>query len=95
MSFQTDCINAYKLQDLWENGGNFTDLRVKMKTQDVFVHSVIIHARSDILNKLKTRDGEKEICFPVEFTDKSVLTSVKHIYSFEMLLEEMDIKTVQ
>ena len=95
MTFQTDCINAHKLQDLWENGGNFTDLRIKMKNQDVFVHSVIIHARSDILSKLKTRDDAKEICFPVDVTEKSVLTSVKHIYSFEILLEEMDIKTVQ
>ena len=59
------------------------------------VEPCVLLARSDILNKLKTRDGEKEICFPVEFTDKSVLTSVKHIYSFEMLSEEMDIKTVQ
>ena len=59
MTFQTDCINAHKLQDLWENGGNFTDLRIKMTTQDVFVHSVIIHARSDILSKLKTRDDAK------------------------------------
>ena len=95
MTFQTDCINAHKLQDLWENGGNFTDLRIKMTTQDVFVHSVIIHARSDILSKLKTRDDAKEICFPVNVSEKSVLTSVKHIYSFEILLEEMDIKTVQ
>ena len=95
MTFQTDCINAHKLQDLWENGGNFTDLRIKMTSQDVFVHSVIIHARSDILSKLKTRDDAKEICFPVNVSEKSVLTSVKHIYSFEILLEEMDIKTVQ
>ena len=73
-----------------------------MTTQDVFVHSVIIHARSDILSKLKTRDDAKEICFPVNVSEKSVLTSVKHIYSsvkhiysFEIFLEEMDIKTVQ
>ena len=77
-------------------------LRIKMTTQDVFVHSVIIHARSDILSKLKTRDDAKEICFPVNVSEKSVLTSVKHIYSsvkhiysFEIFLEEMDIKTVQ
>ena len=86
MTFQTDCINAHKLQDLWENGGNFTDLRIKMTTQDVFVHSVIIHARSYILSKLKTRDDAKEICFPVNVSEKSVLTSVKHIYFYFFIL---------
>ena len=66
MSFQTDVINACQLQELWENGADFKDLKVKMKTQNVWVHSAILYSKSEILKKLM-RDGE--ICFPDEFSD--------------------------